>query len=159
MSIIGRGLLGGTLVAALLTGCARGPVLSESVYRLRTDATLMLTGGASQLGEPGVRLPPVTETVSRCPNGEARRSLRGEVPLRPAGSPALLVVQATDVTLDIMNGRGYRLAAPPEGQARRRDFTLTRDSPALTFVVRLRSGGRHPMLTLDGSTPCLPVDG
>ncbi|MEU5877568.1 hypothetical protein [Spirillospora sp. NPDC047279] len=156
MSTVGRGLLGGIVGAALITGCARGPALSESADRLEADADHVLADGARRLGGPGARPRTLTDRTASCDEGgRSRRTLRAELPLRPGPSPVVLVDQATGVTLGLIGDRGYRLTRPPRGKGRSRTFTMIRDAPEVTFTVRLK-GGRKPTLTLDGTTPCLP---
>ncbi|MFG2002061.1 hypothetical protein ACGFNU_23205 [Spirillospora sp. NPDC048911] len=154
MSTVGRGLLGGIVGAALITGCAWEPSLSESSDRLEADAFHVLRDGAERLGGPGARPRTLSDRTAPC-SGGARHTLRAELPLRPGPSPVVLVDQATGVTLGLIGDRGYRLAEPPRGKGGHRSFTMTRDGPAVTFTVRLQAGA-HPTLTLDGVTPCLP---
>jgi hypothetical protein len=155
VSTLGRGLLGGVVGAVLITGCARGPTLAESSDRLETDTAHVLRDGADRLGPPGGRPHTLNDHKEPCTGGQARRTLRAELPLRPGPAPAVLVDQATGVTLGLIGDRGYRLTAPPRGKGRHRSFTMTRDVPSVTFTVRFQ-GGREPVLVLDGATPCLP---
>ncbi|MBO2448174.1 hypothetical protein J4573_13805 [Actinomadura barringtoniae] len=155
MSTVGRGLLGGVVGTVLITGCARGPTLSESSDRLNADTAHVLRDGAQRLGPPGGKPRTLTSRTEPCTGGRSRRQLRTELPLRPGLAPTVLVDQATGVTLGLMGDRGYRLTNPPSGKGRHRSFTMTRDVPSVTFTVRFQSG-RHPALVLDGVTPCLP---
>ncbi|MFC9969748.1 hypothetical protein ACFVH6_02470 [Spirillospora sp. NPDC127200] len=140
------------LLLAPAAGCARGPALSESADRLRTDAGVVLSGSAGQLGGKPHTL---ADRTDPCADGRARRTLRAELPLQAGPTPGATVDRATALTLDLIGDRGYRLTAPPRGRKRNRTFTMTREAPEVTLTVRLR-GGRRPMMTLDGSTPCLP---
>lgn len=155
MSTLGRGLLGGVVGAVLITGCARGPTLSESSDRLNADTAHVLRDGAQRIGTPGDKPRTLTKRTEPCTGGQSRRTLRTELPLRTGPAPAVLVDQATGVTLGLMGDRGYRLTAPPRGKGRHRSFTMTRDVPSVTFTVHFQSG-KHPALVLDGVTPCLP---
>ncbi|GAA2596823.1 hypothetical protein SMC26_00610 [Actinomadura fulvescens] len=155
MSTVGRGLLGGIVGAALITGCTWEPALWESSDRLEADAVHILRDGAERLGGQGARSRTVTDRTAPCASGRSLRTLRAELPLRPGPSPVVLVDQATGVMVGVISDRDYRLAEPPRGKGRHRSFTMTRARPAVTFKVRLE-GGAQPRMTLDGVTPCLP---
>ncbi len=137
-----------------VTSCARGPVLSESAVRLRTDVALVLDHSARRFG---VQPRALADQSVPCGDGLARRTLRAEVRLPSGAPPRALIDQATALSLDASAQRGYRLTGPPSGPRRDRSFTLTRAVPQVTLTVRLR-GGRHPTMTLDGTTACLPDD-
>ncbi|MBC6465887.1 hypothetical protein [Actinomadura alba] len=153
MSTVARGLVGGLVLQALLIGCARAPVLSESAQQLEADTRSVLDDGAKRLGVPGATPAVLADVTRPCANGQAQRIFRGQVPLRRGGATSVTLDHAADVTLEMIRERGYRLERPPTG--RDRTFTMARDLPEVTLTVRLR-GGRQPALVLDGVTPCLP---
>jgi hypothetical protein len=153
VSTVARGLVGGLVLQALLIGCARAPVLSESAQQLQADTRSVLDDGAKRLGAPNATPVVLADTTRPCGNGEAQQVFRGQVPLRRGGSTSVTLDQAADVTLEMIHERGYRLERPPT--ARDRTFTMARDVPEVRLTVRLR-GGRQPALVLDGATPCLP---
>ncbi|KAB2345946.1 hypothetical protein [Actinomadura rudentiformis] len=155
MSTVGFGLLAGITGSALVTGCAWGPALSESSERLEADAFHVLRDGAERLGGPGARPRTLSDRTGPCGDGRAQRTLRAEFPLRPGPSPVVLVDQATGIMLGLIGDRDYRLAEPPRGKGEHRSFAMTRDNPSVTFKIRLEAG-RHPKMTLNGTTPCLP---
>ncbi|MBC6458064.1 hypothetical protein [Actinomadura sp. HBU206391] len=153
MSTVARGLVGGLVLQALLTGCARGPVLSESAQQLKADTRSVLGDGAKRLGAPHAAPVVLTDATRPCRNGQAQQIFRGQISLRRGGSTSVTLDHAADVTLEMIRERGYRLERPPT--AGHRTFTMARELPEVRLTVRLR-GGRQPLLVLDGITPCLP---
>lgn len=149
-------LLGSSLaLGALLAGCARGPVLSESVARLRSDARAVLHDGAERLSPPGTE-PRLSEaTTLPCPSGQARAVVDGRIPLQPGTDSKLVLDHAAQLALDLLRRRGYRLQRPPSGGRHRRGYTMARETPAVHLTVRL-SARPSPALLLAGATPCLP---
>ena len=148
------GFLAGTLLSgALLTGCSRPPVLSESARQLNTDTRSVLADGAIRLSPPGTTPVTVSDVTRPCGGGLHRKVFRGRLPLRGSASTAVVLDHATDVALELISERGYRLERPPSPG--HRTFTMTRDAPEVRLTVRL-SGGRKPVFILDGATPCLP---
>lgn len=140
-------------LGVLLSGCSRGPVLSESTDRLRADTRAMLATEVARLGPPGARPRVLLDAVRSCPGGGARQLFRAVLPLRPSADRKVLLDQATDLSLSAISARGYRLEAPPHGRSPR-VFTMTHDAPAVTVTVRL-SVGHRPAMELDAHTPCL----
>jgi hypothetical protein len=150
-----RGFVTGlALGGALVTGCARAPVLSESERQMRADTLRVLDDGAKSLGAPGAKPVVLSDTIQRCADGKAKRVFRGRIDLRRGGSTAVTLDHATDVTLEMISERGYRLERPPKPGGR--TFTMARDLPAVQLTVQLH-GGRQPVFVLDGTTPCLPT--
>ena len=140
---------------ALLSGCARGPTLSEAADRLEHDSRSVIDAGARRLGTPGAR-PKVLFNASRqCGDGKARQVWRGTVPLRHGPDPRAALDNATDVSIGLVRAHGYRLESPPAIEHRLRTFAMAHDGSDVRIVVRLR-GGHHPAMQLDASTLCLP---
>jgi hypothetical protein len=138
-----------TLLVCLLTGCARGPSLSQATGQLESDSRSVLTEGAAQLGAGRPKI--LSDEVQSCPGGKARHVQRAELSLRPGAVP---LDEATDVSIALVRERGYRLESPPW----ERTFSMARQAPEVRFVVHL-SGRRHdPYVEFDSETPCLPRD-
>jgi hypothetical protein len=154
VSIVARGLAGGLVLGAFVSGCARAPVLSESARQLQADTRSVLDDGVGRLGTPGAKPVVLTDATRACGAGQSQKVFRGQLPLRSGGSTSVTLDHAADVALEMIRERGYRLERPPS--ARDRTFTMTRDAPEVRLTVRLR-GGRRPVFVLDGSTPCLPA--
>jgi hypothetical protein len=150
---LGALLAGALLSGAPLTGCSRPPVLSESARQLNADTRSVLADGANRLSPPGTTPVTVTDVTQACGGGLHRKVFRGRLPLRGSVSTAVALDHATDVTLELISERGYRLERPPSPG--HRTFTMTRGAPKVRLTVRL-SGGRKPAFVLDGTTPCLP---
>ena len=135
---------------ALLGGCARGPVLSDSASQLRVDTRVVLTVGSARLGRPGARPQVLYDKIESCPGDHARRVYQARFALRPGPDSRVVLDQAADLSLDLIAARGYRLTGPP----RHHTFTVTHPAPEVSMTVRLH-GGPHPTMTLDADTPCL----
>lgn len=147
--------IGCALLTGLVTGCAHGPGLSESAEQLHADTHALLGDAADRLGPAGARPRVLADLTRRCTAGGARWEFRGRVPLRVGPDSRIVLNQATDVSLTMVSARGYRLERPPQGDGnRRRSFTMSREAPPITMVVRLR-GGRQAFLELAATTPCL----
>jgi hypothetical protein len=153
VSTVARGLVGGLVLQALLIGCARGPVLSESAQQLKADTRSVLDAGAKRLGAPGAAPVVLADATRPCGKGHAQSVFRAQFPLRGTGSTSVTLDHATDVALEMIRERGYRLERPPTPG--RRAFTMARELPEVRLTVRLR-GGRQALFVLDGTTPCLP---
>jgi hypothetical protein len=147
--------IGCALLTGLVTGCAHGTGLSESAERLHADTHALLGDAAERLGPAGARPRVLTDLTRHCAAGRARWEFRGRVPLRAGPDSRIVLDQATDVSLTMVSARGYRLERPPWGDGNRhRSFTMSREAPPITMVIRLR-GGRQAFLELAATTPCL----
>jgi hypothetical protein len=143
------------MLTGLITGCAHGPGLSESADQLHADAHALLGDAAERLGPAGARPRVLADLTRRCAASRARWEFRGRVPLRAGPDSRIVLDQATDVSLTMVSRRGYRLERPPRDAGnRRRSFTMSRQAPPITMVIRLRAG-RRPFLDLAATTPCL----
>jgi hypothetical protein len=159
VSTVAHIIIGAPIGCALLTGlsagCAHGTGLSESAERLHADTRSLLGDAAERLGPAGARPRVLADLTRHCAAGRVRWVFRGRVPLRAGPDSRIVLDQATDVSLTMVSARGYRLERPPWGDGnRRRSFTMSRDAPPITMVIRLR-GGRHAFLELAATTPCL----
>jgi hypothetical protein len=159
VSIVARfivaGPVGCMLISGLLTGCARGPGLSESAEQIHIDAHALLDDTAERLGPTGAHPRVIADATRDCESGRARKDFRGRVPLRSGPDTRVMLDQATDVSLTMIRARGYRLEHPPRVDGpRRRSFVMTRDMPPVRMTVRLR-GGRQAYVELTATTPCL----
>ncbi|HEU5161242.1 MAG TPA: hypothetical protein VFU43_29890 [Streptosporangiaceae bacterium] len=153
--IVAGAPIGCALLTGLVSGCAHGPGLSESAERLHADTHALLGDAAERLGPAGARPSVLADLTRHCTEGRVRWEFRGRVPLRSELDSRILLDQATDVSLTMASARGYRLDRPPRGDGRRRrSFTMTRDAPPISMVIRLR-GGRQAFLELAAATPCL----
>lgn len=147
--------IGCALLTGLVAGCAHGPGLSESAEQLHADTRALLGDAAERLGPAGARPRVLADLTRHCAAGRSRREFVGRVPLRPGPDSRIVLDQAADVSLTLVSARGYRLERPPLGEGTRpRSFTMTREAPPITMVVRLR-GGRRAFLELAATTPCL----
>jgi hypothetical protein len=138
---------------ALLSGCARGPVLSDSTERLSEDARAVLAAGTERLGPPGARPRVLQDATRPCAGGRAQQVFQADFPLQPGATARVVADRATDLSLELIRARGYRLDGPPRHHA----FSMSYSAPPVSLTVRVY-GGLRPKMELDGSTPCLPAD-
>lgn len=138
------------VAGVLLSGCARGPVLSDSADQLDADTRAVLAAGSERLGPPGARPHVLLNATRPCPGGLEQRLFQAEFPLQPGATTRVVADRATDLSLELIRSRGYRLDGPP----RRHAFSMTHAGPAVRLVVRVRPG-RRPAMELDARTPCL----
>jgi hypothetical protein len=136
------------VVLLLLTGCTRGPVLSESVEQLHVDARAVSAPALVQLGAPGAHAQILEDRVQDCGDGLSRQTYRMKFPVKPGTR----LSRSVDVAVALVRDRGYRLDRAPKKFHGLRRFTMTRETPAVQVTMNVR----RTTFELAASTPCLP---
>lgn len=138
---------------ALLSGCAHGPVLSDSVERLSEDARAVLAAGTERLGPPGAQPRVLLDATRPCRGGQAQHVFKADLPLQPGATARVVADRATDLSLELIRARGYHLDGPPHHHV----FSMSYPAPPVSLTMRVY-GGNRPIMELAGITPCLPAD-